>query len=196
MYETEIYLDGLRRKLFPTLYTVFFICIGIFALSSAASYFVSSHFFRSSIPLLTTVHANTDLPSILVCRLPTLVTMMFLTVSAFTHFTSGAVIAVALWKGLSLGIFVCAASSGAVAGLSEYWVAGCVFVFAECAVTFIFAAFCVLYSEAAMRTQSVGRACVCVGSIGRAFQVLVCARRMCACSLGNCGKRTSGLILL
>ena len=64
MYETEIYLDGLRRKLFPTLYTVFFICIGIFALSSAASYFVSSHFFRSSIPLLTTVHANTDLPSL------------------------------------------------------------------------------------------------------------------------------------
>ena len=108
MYETEIYLDGLRRKLFPTLHTVFFICIGIFALSSAASYFVFSHFFRSSIPLLTTVHASTDLPSILVCRLPTLVTMMFLTVSAFTHFTSGAVIAVALWKGLSDGIFVCA----------------------------------------------------------------------------------------
>ena len=70
--------------------------------------------------------------------------MMFLTVSAFTHFTSGAVIAVALWKGLSLGIFVCAASSGAIVGLSEYWVAGCVFVFAECAVTFIFAAECVL----------------------------------------------------
>lgn len=106
MYETEIYLDGLRRKLFPTLYTVFFICIGIFALSSAASYFITAHFFRSSLPVITTVHASTDLPSILVCRLPTLVTMMFLTVSAFTHFTSGAVIAVALWKGLSLGIFV------------------------------------------------------------------------------------------
>ena len=119
MYETEIYLEGLRRKLFPTLYTVFFICIGIFALWSAASYFVSSHFFRSSIPLLTTVHANTDLPSILVCRLPTLVTMMFLTVSAFTHFTSGAVIAVALWKGLSHGKYVWAASAGAIGGLRQ-----------------------------------------------------------------------------
>ena len=178
MYETEIYLDGLRRKLFPTLYTVFFICIGIFALSSAASYFVSSHFFRSSIPLLTTVHANTDLPSILVCRLPTLVTMMFLTVSAFTHFTSGAVIAMALWKGLSLGTFVCAASSGAIVGLSEYWIAGCVFVFAECAVTFIFAAFCVLYSEAE---------CVLRASGERVFVSAVSAELLrCSFVLGGC----------
>lgn len=172
MYETEIYLDGLRKKLYPTLYTVFFLCLVIFSLSCGGGYFIMS---KLSCGAVFSVSANgISLSSLILHRTPTFLLVAFLTVSAFTHFTKGAVIASALFKGLTSGVFIYAMSSGSVIDAGVHSGSGYIFMFLECSIIFVFSAFCIIYSEAE---------CVLRASGERAYVSAVSNELLCCASV-------------
>lgn len=147
MYETEFFTDNTRRRLFSTVFTVFFICLGVFALSSVLSYFVMTRLYDGN-AVFSLNSARCTLSELIIHRLPTLMLLLILLFSTFTHFTYCTVIIVAVWRGICTGVFVSAMVSGLILGIGKYNLMACTAMLVECAVIFVLSAFCIIYSEA------------------------------------------------
>lgn len=147
MYETEIFTDNTRRKLYSTVFTVFFICLGVFALSSVMAYFLMTKLYDGSV-VFSLNSARCTLYELIIHRIPTLTLLLILLFSTFTHFTCCTVIIVAVWRGIYTGVFVSAMVSGLISGIGRYSITACTAMLIECAVMFVLSAFCMIYSEA------------------------------------------------
>lgn len=148
MYEAEIYLENLRKRFYPRIYTVFFITLATFIVSIAASYLIFSRFCENLSCTVLPSGENNWLKSILISRLPTVSTIVILVLSVCTMYNRAVIILISLWRGMTLGGFVSLASGGFILGLSEYWVWGIALNIIESAALLILCAYSETYSEA------------------------------------------------
>ena len=148
MYEAEIYLENLRKRFYPRIYTVFFITLAVFILSIAVSYLLFCKYCANLSCTVLPSGENNLLKSILVSRLPTVAAAVILILSVCTMYNRGIIVLLSLWRGISLGGFVSLASGGLIIGLSRYWVWGIALNIIESTVLLIFCAYSETYSEA------------------------------------------------
>lgn len=148
MYEAEIYLENLRKRFYPRIYTVFFISLAVFIVSIAASYLLFCKFCANLSCTVLPSGENDLLKSILVSRLPTVAAAAILILSVCTMYNRGIIVLLSLWRGISLGGFVSLASGGSIFGLSRYWVWGIALNIIESTVLLILCAYSETYSDA------------------------------------------------
>lgn len=156
MYEAEIYLENLRKRFYPRIYTVFFIILAVFIVSLAASFLLAGALCGDLCFGILPSGESSGFKSLLESRLPTVLTIVVLILSVRTLYNRALIVLISLWRGLSLGGFVSLASGGLIFGLSGHWVWGIALNIVESAALLILCAYSETYSEAVNVLKSNG----------------------------------------
>ncbi len=153
MQEVILYLEDVKRRLYPRLLSMLLVLAAAAGLSGAASFRLCGY---AEIETFAVKTGGFGLKEAVLSCAPMMLTVIFVYLSAYTVFNRAAVILAGVLRGASMGCFLALSVSGRIYGIGGDWAAGFVLSLPETLVLLLYGAYSSVYSEPILVTRLSG----------------------------------------
>ncbi len=153
MQEAILYLEDVKRKLYPRLLSMLLILVAVAGLSGAVSFLLCGYAVGGTFAVKAPEYGIKE--AILSCA-PITLTIFFIYLSSYTLLNRAALVITAVLRAASMGCFLAMSVSGRIYGIGGSWAAGFVLSLVETLVLLLYGAYSSVYSEPILVTRLSG----------------------------------------
>ncbi len=153
MREVLLYLEDVKRNLYPRLLSMLLVLVAAAALSGAASFLLCGYAVEGTFAVGSSDYGVKE--AVLSCA-PMMLTFFFIYISSCTLMGKAALVLTGILRGASMGCFLALAVSGRIYGIGDDWAAGFVISLVETLILLLYGAYSSVYSEPILVTRLSG----------------------------------------